>query len=204
MAAGSFAALLREAISDDVRLLAVIRAEFLSDLAALPELVDMDLDVHMIRPLDAAMLRLVIEEPARVAGLRLAAELASRLVDDTKSGTALPLLAFTLHELAKDLTRGDALSLDRYLGLGGVPGALVQHADRALERATFESSLTREQVLAGLVLLVTIDDEGRRASRPVDPTKLAEAMRAAFTTFMNQRLLTGGHRRRSGTRRNHA
>ncbi|MFB9469224.1 TIR domain-containing protein [Nonomuraea salmonea] len=191
MAAGSFAALLREAISDDVRLLAVIRAEFLSDLAALPELVDMDLDVHMIRPLDAAMLRLVIEEPARVAGLRLAAELASRLVDDTKSGTALPLLAFTLHELAKDLTRGDALSLDRYLGLGGVPGALVQHADRALERATFESSLTREQVLAGLVLLVTIDDEGRRASRPVDPTKLAEAMRAAFTTFMNQRLLTG-------------
>ncbi|MFD1541888.1 nSTAND1 domain-containing NTPase [Nonomuraea guangzhouensis] len=189
-AAGPFAALLREAISDEVRLVAAIRGKFLSDLVALPELAGVDIGTHMIRPLDTAMLHLVVEEPARVAGLRLDAELAGRLVSDTRSGTALPLLAFTLHELAENLSRGGTLSASRYAEIGGVGGALMQHADRALDRAIADSGLTREQVLAGLVRLVTLDDEGRRASRPVEPAALPEAVRAAFATFVNERLLT--------------
>jgi hypothetical protein len=41
-------------------------------------------------------LRLAIEEPARIAGLRIAPELLGCHISDTDSGEALPLLAFTL------------------------------------------------------------------------------------------------------------
>jgi hypothetical protein len=78
----------------------------------------------------------VIQGPARLAGIAVAEDLVARVVADTDSGEALPLLAFTLAQLADGLTRGDHLSRARYDQLGGVQGALTRQADAALAEAS--------------------------------------------------------------------
>jgi hypothetical protein len=77
----------------------------------------------------------VIEGPARLVGIDVEDHLVSRLVDDTDTGEALPLLAFTLAQLARGIRRGGQLSTARYDQLGGVQGALTRQADEALADA---------------------------------------------------------------------
>jgi len=47
-------------------------------------------------------------------------------VSDTDGGEALPLLAYTLAELAEGVERGGRLLLSRYEHLGGVRGTLAR------------------------------------------------------------------------------
>jgi hypothetical protein len=61
----------------------------------------------------------VIQGPARLAGIGVDEELVARLVGETGSGEALPLLAFTLAQLAEGVGRGGRLSGTRYAQLGG-------------------------------------------------------------------------------------
>ncbi|MGH3977294.1 MAG: WD40 repeat domain-containing protein, partial [Pseudonocardiaceae bacterium] len=147
------------------------------------------IEAHVLAPLDREMLRDVIEEPAKVARLRLDDGLAAQLVADTDSGEALPLLAFTLRQLADGLPAGGTLTLARYRDLGGVRGALTKHADTALANAVRASGLTEREVLAGLTRLVTVDDTGRRARRRIKLASLAEPLRVALQVFIDQRLL---------------
>src|SRR4029078_12472525 len=69
---------------------------------------------RILRPLGRAALRAVIEEPAKVARLTVDDELIAGMFDDTGDGDALPLLAYTLAELARGLGPGDALAAERY------------------------------------------------------------------------------------------
>ena len=75
-----------------------------------------------LRPLRREALTAVIEGPAQLAGIGVDEELVARLVADTDSGEALPLLAFTLAQLAEGVGRGGQLSGARYDQLGGVRG----------------------------------------------------------------------------------
>ncbi|MDQ3764789.1 MAG: TIR domain-containing protein [Actinomycetota bacterium] len=184
-----FAQLLRDAVAGPVGVVAVMRSEFLDDLRALPALAGMPIEAYVLAPLDREMLRDVIEGPAKVARLRLDAGLAAALVADTDSGEALPLLAFTLRQLADGLPAGGTLSLSRYRDLGGVQGALARHADAALTEAVQTSGLTERDILAGLTRLVTIDDTGRRGRRRIRLTGLAEPLRVALQVFVERRLL---------------
>jgi hypothetical protein len=143
----------------------------------------------VVAPLDREMLHDVIEGPAKVARLRLDSGLAAALVADTGSGEALPLFAFILRQLADGLPAGGTLTLARYHDLGGVRGALTQHADTALTEAVRTSGLTEHEVLAGLTRLVTVDDNGRRARRRIKTTSLAEPLCVALQVFVDHRLL---------------
>ncbi|MGH3701181.1 MAG: TIR domain-containing protein [Pseudonocardiaceae bacterium] len=184
-----FAQLLRDAMTGPVHVVAAIRSEFLDDLRNLPALIGRRLEAHVLSPMDREMLRDVIEGPVRVARLRLDNGLSPRLVADTGSGEALPLLAFTLRRLADGLPAGGMLTLARYHELGGVRGALTQHADTALGEAVRASGLTEREVLAGLTRLVTVDDTGRRARRRIKFTGLAQPLRVALHVFVDRRLL---------------
>jgi energy-coupling factor transporter ATP-binding protein EcfA2 len=115
--------------------------------------------------------------------------LSAQLVSDTGSGDALPLLAFTLRQLADGLPAGGTLTLARYRSLGGVRGALTRHADAALAEAVRTSGLTEREVLAGLTRLVTIDETGRRARRRIKIIGLSESLRVALHVFVDRRLL---------------
>ncbi|MGH3918548.1 MAG: TIR domain-containing protein, partial [Pseudonocardiaceae bacterium] len=184
-----FAQLLRDAVAGPVQVVAVMRSEFLDDLRTLPALASMPIEAYVLAPLDREMLRDIIEQPAKVARLRLDDGLAASLVADTDSGEALPLLAFTLRQLAEGLPAGGTLSLSRYRDLGRVQGGLARHADAALTEAVRTSGLTDRDILAGLTRLVTVDETGRRGRRRIRLIGLAEPLRVALQVFVERRLL---------------
>jgi WD40 repeat protein len=131
----------------------------------------------------------VVKGPARIAGIRVDDELVDRLVADTDSGAALPLLAFALAELARDVGRGDELSAARYDQLGGVQGALTRQADAALADAMQAEGRSRDDVLAGLLRLVTVDEQGNPTSWRVDRSELPGTVDAELDAFVARRLL---------------
>lgn len=116
----------------DVRLICTLRADFLPDLLELPDigarLQDRQLNVS---PLDEVALTRVIVEPAQLARVAFSPGLAETIAREaSRAPGSLPLLEFTLTELWP-LQRDRQISFDSYHGLGGVSGALNQHAEKA-------------------------------------------------------------------------
>jgi signal transduction histidine kinase/ActR/RegA family two-component response regulator len=117
--------------SVNVRLVCTLRADFLPDLLALPEvgsrLQDRQLNVS---PLDEEGLTRVIVEPARQAGVAFTPGLAETIAKEaSKSAGSLPLLEFALTELWP-LQRERHISFDSYHNVDGVAGALNRHAEK--------------------------------------------------------------------------
>lgn len=115
----------------NVRLICTLRADFLPDLLELPDigarLQDRQLNVS---PLDEAALTRVIVEPAQISGVTFSPGLAETIAREaSKAPGSLPLLEFTLTELWP-LQQERQISFDSYHGLGGVSGALNQHAEK--------------------------------------------------------------------------
>ncbi len=184
-----FAELLRPALAGRVQLVATLRPEFLDQLLADPDLVTLPTQVYPLRPLRREALRAVIEKPAGLAGINLDDGLVDRLVDDTAGGEALPLLAFTLAQLADGITRGGRLSRTRYDQLGGVQGALSRQADAALTDARTTGGRSGEQVIGGLLRLVTVDEQGHPTRWRVNPAELPDHVVAELNAFVARRLL---------------
>jgi WD40 repeat protein len=187
---GRFIELLRPALTGPVRVVATLRPEFLHQLLVDPELAALPTRTSMLHPLRREALRAVIERPARLAGIDVDSDLVDRLVDDTGSGEALPLLAFTLAQLAEGIGRGGRLSSTRYDQLGGVQGALAGQADAALTDAVAVGKRSREQVIAGLLRLVTVDEQGRPTRWRVLRDELPAPVVAELDAFIERRLLT--------------
>ena len=185
-----FAELLRPTLSGPVQVVCTLRPEFLDQLLADSDLATLSTHVYPLRPLRHVTLRAVIEKPARLAGIDVDDGLVDRLVDDTDSGEALPLLAFTLAQLAEGVSRGGRLSSARYEQLGGVQGALIRQADAALVDATSISGRSRGQVIAGLLGLVTVDERGRPTRWRVNRDELPDYVVAELNAFVARRLLT--------------
>jgi WD40 repeat protein/energy-coupling factor transporter ATP-binding protein EcfA2 len=185
-----FARLLRPAIAGSVQVVGTLRPEFLGQLLASPELRDLAADTFALRPLRHDALHRVIEEPAEVAGITVDDQLVESLVEDTETGEALPLLAFTLAQLAEDVPRGGRLSTSHYKQLGGVQGALRTQADAALDDAVAATHRTPDQVISGLLRLVTVDEHGHPTRSLVDRAELAAPVQAELEAFTAKRLVT--------------
>jgi hypothetical protein len=175
-----FAALLTPALAGPVRLVATLRPEFLGPVLADPVLAQLNPSIEPLVPLGRDALRLVVEGPARLWGITVPDELVARLVDDTGAGEALPLLAFTLARLTEHAARGDTIPLAAYEDLGGVAGALTSQADAACADATAATGATRDEILAVLLMLVTVDAQGRPTGRPRQLDGTAAAVAGAF------------------------
>jgi WD40 repeat protein/energy-coupling factor transporter ATP-binding protein EcfA2 len=185
-----FAELLQAALRGPVQVVGTLRPEFLDPLLADSQLATLSTDIFPLRPLRREALRVVIEGPARLAGINVEDHLVTRLVADTASGDALPLLAFTLARLAEGIRRGGQLSSTRYDQLGGVQGALSHQADAALSDALTVSGRTHQQVIAGLLRLVTIDEQGHPTRWRVLRDELPQPVAAEVDMFVARRLLT--------------
>jgi WD40 repeat protein len=185
-----FAGLLGSAMTGPLQVVATLRPEFLGQLLASPELADLPTRPFPLRPLRREALLTVIEGPARVAGINVHPELMSRLVADTEGGEGLPLLAFTLAQLAEGVGRGGELSAAQYDRLGGVHGALISQADAALADAVRVSGRRPEQVIASLLLLVAVDDMGHPIRWRVEREVLSEQVAQELDCFVTRRLLT--------------
>jgi WD40 repeat protein len=192
-----FAELLCDALAGSLQVVATLRPEFLDQLLASPELAVLPTRTQTLRPLRPEALRAVIEGPADRAGLTIDADLVTRLVADTGGGEALPLLAYTLAQLTKGVTRGGRLSTARYEQLGEVHGVLAGQADAALVDAVSTGGGSRDQVIKELLRLVTVDEQGRPTRWRVRRDELPEQVIAELQPFVDRRLLTtdteGGH-----------
>ena len=102
-----------------MQVVATLRPEFFDQLLVDSDLAVLPTRTYTLRPLRREALRAVIEGPARLAGIAVAEELVARLVADTDSGEALPLLAFTLAQLAEGVGRGGQLSPHAMTSSGG-------------------------------------------------------------------------------------
>ena len=184
-----FVELVRPVLAGPVQLVATLRSEFLDQLLSDPALGAIAMHTYTLRLLGREALRTVIERPARLAGIDVDAALVDRLVEDTNNGEALPLLAFTLAQLAEGIRRGGQLSATRYDQLGGVQGALSRQADSGLAAAVTAGGRSQHEVIAGLLRLVTVDEQGRptrwRARRDELPGPVATELDA----FLDRRLL---------------
>lgn len=105
-----------------------------------------------VPPLSRSDLAEVISEPARRSHLSLEDGLVERMVEDTGSGDALPLLAFTLARMAADAHEG-RLTNAAYDAIGGVHGAI---ASRASEVVT--AGRTEQEVAEAVLHLVSLTD----------------------------------------------
>jgi Novel STAND NTPase 1/TIR domain len=93
---GQLARLLAQAARGSVAVVATLRPEFLDPLLSDPDLAGLRVRPVPVRPLDTAALATVVVGPARVAGIGVDEALVTRMVADTGTGEALPLLAFAL------------------------------------------------------------------------------------------------------------
>ncbi|RDI63471.1 nSTAND1 domain-containing NTPase [Nocardia pseudobrasiliensis] len=184
-----FVDLLLPAVGGPIQILATLRPEFLDQLGTDPALARIATRTHPLRPLRTDALREVIQEPARVAGLTIEDGLVEALLADTDSGDALPLLAFTLQQLAYGLRRGDRLTRDRYDEIGGVRGALERQAETALAEARAATGHSDAEIVAMLLRLVTVDEYGVPTRDRVARAELSESARKVFDAFVTHRLL---------------
>jgi WD40 repeat protein len=169
-----------------------LRSEYLDSLSRLAAHTGVQVPTFLLAPLARDRLREVVTGPARAAGIGIDEELVARLVTDTGSGEALPLLAFVLERLAAGVGRGQTLSADRYELLGGVQGALAGQADAALAAACAATGRVEADVLAGLLRLVTVDDAGQVTRRRVEPTSLPGQVRTEVEEFVSRGLVSIG------------
>ncbi|MBV9139798.1 MAG: hypothetical protein JO115_02550 [Pseudonocardiales bacterium] len=185
-----FTELIRPALSGPVRVVGTVRPEFLDQLLADPALATLAASTYLLRPLDREALHLVIEGPAELAGIGVGDDLVVRLVADTDSGEGLPLLAFTLAQLAEGVHRSDQLLAMRYEQLDGVQGALTRQADAALAEASAASGRDRAEVIGGLLRLVTVDEQDHPTRLRVRRDDLPEPVTRELNVFIARRLVT--------------
>jgi eukaryotic-like serine/threonine-protein kinase len=172
-----------------VRLIATVRADFLSRLVTLPRFgQELSRVLYFVRPLPPERIRDVITGPAAATNVGFESEaMIDELVDATaQAGSGgLPLLSFALAELweARDRERGliTQATLDK---MGGVAGALARHGDSVIAGMP-----PADRVHARRVLLRLVTSVGTRVARTEAELSVSEGTKAAVTALVNGRLL---------------
>jgi WD40 repeat protein len=178
--------------ADPTRWVVTVRADFLGDLLAHPELGrKLQESLVLVPPLEDHEVETAIIEPARRVGVDVEPSLVATILREVQSrASALPLMQYALTDLF-DRRRGDVLTLDAYDREGGLSGALVRRADQVLQRLSPQGRDVARQIF---LQLVTIADNGEFARRRVRRDSLA-ASETRLTDqileqFGAQRLLT--------------
>ena len=179
--------------------LATLRSDLLNLFQTHRALEGLVYETFPVAPIETRQLPLVIEGPAKLGGLQIEPGLVQLMVQDSASGDALPLLAFTLRQMYERNARsGGALRIQDYRDMGGIEGAVRSVAERAL-------ALTRpdDQQLAALGKafvpgLVDITESGKYTGARARWEELPEMARPALEEFIAARLLIvdddDGHR----------
>ncbi len=190
-----FAELLgRLVLEADVRVLLSMRDDFLIHCHAHEPLEPILSELTVLGPPTGAALRRALVQPALKCGYRFEdEELVDEMLEEVREErAALPLLAFAAEQLweLQDRDRG-LLTREAYERIGGVGGALAQHAELTLERIGSDRTPTVRELLRNLVTA-----QGTRAVRERDEllSVFGGADRATavevLDALVNARLLT--------------
>ncbi len=193
--------LLRNAIEEadgHLMVLVTIRSEFLGTFQEQPFLLAPHYGKKLFQyekitldPLPIERFREIINEPAELAGLVVDNDLVERMVADTGTRDALPLLAYTLRRLwdNEDYRKDSRFELDEYKALGRLEGSIRKAADEALDaknRTTAELHIIRE---AFVPAMVSLTPEGSPVRRRVRQDKFLPAVQKVLKPFIEKRLL---------------
>jgi WD40 repeat protein/DNA-binding winged helix-turn-helix (wHTH) protein len=190
-----FVALLRRLVdAAGIHVVLVLRDDFLRHCHRFAELEPILQDLTLVGPPVGAALRRALTEPAARRQYRFESEL---LVDEMvaeveRERGALPLLAFAASRLwqLRDLKQR-LLTREASERIGGVGGALAQHAEATLEGIGRERLPVVRELFRNLVTA-----QGTRAVREVDellsvfPEGMREDARSVLATLTDARLLT--------------
>jgi WD40 repeat protein len=141
----------------------------------------------LLGPLDRSRIPEVIEGPAQRAGLEFEPGLVGRMVEETRGGDALPLLAYTLRQLYDRVGPDRRITVEDYEAIGGVLGALRGRADQI--NAELERAGKGDLVIPTLVKFASVEQNepiGRRVPR----ANLSEDEDEVVQAFVEARLLT--------------
>lgn len=186
-----FLALLRAAVEapqSPLMVLATLPSDFLEPFQRNPALRGIDFESLSLGPMRIDGMRRVIEEPARLTAIELEPGLADRLLADTETPDALPLLSFTLWVLWRDYRDDGKLEVREYEQLGGLDRAVAAEADALLAGAVREGK--EDELRSAFLRLARLTPEGRYARRPApwEAEELA-AVRPLLERFVERRLL---------------
>ena len=151
-----------------------------------------------VPPMNVQELRMVIEQPARLANVQMTFEgdLVGDLLFEMQGQTeALPLLEFTLDQLFQR-RHGHQLTFEAYQEIGGVKGALVRQAE-----STYASLPSEEHRRLARTLFLRLLEPGateqettrRRAARSellLDDAKETVLLEEVSEAFIRARLVT--------------
>jgi WD40 repeat protein len=154
------------ALDADVRVLLSMRDDFFVRCNRFECLRPMYSEVTVLDPPRGSALRRAVVQPALRCGYRFEDdELADEILAEVEGERgALPLLAFALARLWDTRDRENGLiTRQAYRDIGGVGGALAQHAERLMEELGPEQHPTVREIFRNLVTA-----QGTRAARDVD------------------------------------
>ncbi|MGW2219921.1 nSTAND1 domain-containing NTPase [Nonomuraea sp. NPDC001684] len=140
-----------------------MRADFVGRCADHADLAPALARPSIIGPMSSEEARAAIERPAMAVGLPLEPGLADVLLNDLGALEAgrLPLLAHALRA-GWQRSGGEMLTVEDYLGTGGIQGALAATADRVLAALDEPGRETGRRVLLRLIHLGEGADDTRR------------------------------------------
>jgi hypothetical protein len=165
-----FAELLAYAAGDPrLRVLATLRADFLSQCAVEPALAALiQTNVFLLGPPGPEAILDMVRRPADRAGLEMEEGLAGEILRDAgiDPGEALPLLAFCLEELHRRTAPKHRLTLDAYRAMDGLRGVIGRRAGELLKDVGEAQGADLEAALPPLFrALVRVDAAGKAARR---------------------------------------
>ena len=173
-----------------ILVLGTLRSDFLDSFQRHPDLRDLPFDQLMLGPMGVEGFTQTIEGPAGVAGLKLESGLVQRMVQDTSTEDALPLLAFTLRELweVEGRTKGE-LSTETYIEkLQGLTGSVQRAADGVINARPLDATATNHLRRAFLAM-TRINEQGNYARRSVEWNDLPPDSHEILERFVEARLL---------------
>ncbi|WP_327000402.1 AAA family ATPase [Dactylosporangium sp. NBC_01737] len=168
-----------------LRVVATVRSDTIGEFQQGPGR-DLFRDPLMVNVMGPRELRLVVEEPARLAGVTFDDGLVDEIVRDTGGGDALPLLSYLLNDLYRTAAGDRRITWREYHASGGVAGAIGRRAEAAV-RDLGPGALP--QCLDTLLLFVTLGPGGATRQR-VPAAMLDDRQRAVVAAFVEARLLT--------------
>ncbi|HMA94436.1 MAG TPA: protein kinase [Polyangiaceae bacterium] len=150
-----------------VRVMVSLRSDFLGRVTEDPSFMnELNRGIYLVGPPSAQGLRAALVQPAEMAGYRFEAPaMVDQMIQYLEATPgALPLLQFTASQLwqLRDADR-KLLSSRSYQSLGGIAGALVNHADRVVAQLSPE-----HQTLCRSLFLRLVTPERTRAIRELD------------------------------------
>lgn len=183
-------ALVAQAVASGQRVIVAVRADFLSSCAAEPSIGPLFASgVHLVGPLSPDGLRSAIEEPARLAGLRLEPGLVEVILRDAAGAPGV--LPHVSHALVETWLRreGATLTVAGYEDSGGISGAIAKSADQLYLSLDPDARATCRAMFLRLVEM-SADGAPMRRRIPITPMRQDAAHDRLLTSLARARLVS--------------